>query len=68
MCLSSQHSSGRYRWISEFKVSLVYRARFRTARAAQRNPDSRRKKRKRKRRRKKMRKKKYPFFSEPLKI
>jgi hypothetical protein len=29
---------GRGRWISEFKVSLVYRVSSRTARATQRNP------------------------------
>jgi hypothetical protein len=29
---------GRGRWISEFEVSLVYRASSRTARATQRNP------------------------------
>jgi hypothetical protein len=31
---------GRGRWISEFKVSLVYRVSSRTARAIQRNPVS----------------------------
>jgi hypothetical protein len=31
---------GRGRWISEFKVSLVYRVSSRTARATQRNPVS----------------------------
>jgi hypothetical protein len=31
---------GRGRWISEFEASLVYRVSFRTARATQRNPVS----------------------------
>ena len=35
---------GRGRWISEFEASLVYRVSFRTARAIQRNPDSKKKK------------------------
>jgi hypothetical protein len=35
--LESQNSGSRAGWISEFKVSLVYRASFRTARAMQRN-------------------------------
>jgi hypothetical protein len=34
---------GRGRWISEFKASLVYRVSFRTARATQRKPVSRKK-------------------------
>jgi hypothetical protein len=34
----SQHSGGRGRRISEFKASLVYRVRSRTARTTQRNP------------------------------
>jgi hypothetical protein len=29
---------GRGRWVSELKVSLVYKVSFRTARAIQRNP------------------------------
>jgi hypothetical protein len=33
-----QHLGGRGRWISAFKVSLVYRMSSRTARATQRNP------------------------------
>jgi hypothetical protein len=37
-CLSSQHSGGRGRWISEFEASLVYKVSSRTARAIQRNP------------------------------
>jgi len=37
-CLSSQHSRGRGRWISEFKASLVDRVSSRTARSTQRNP------------------------------
>jgi hypothetical protein len=36
--LSSQHSGGRGRRISEFEASLVYRVSSRTARATQRNP------------------------------
>jgi hypothetical protein len=36
----------RGRLISEFETSLVYRVRFRTARATQRNPVSKNKKRK----------------------
>jgi hypothetical protein len=42
--LQSQHSGGRGRWISEFKASLVYKVRSRTARAIQRNPVSKKKK------------------------
>jgi hypothetical protein len=37
---------GRGRWISEFEASLVYRVSFRTARATQRNPVSKKKKKK----------------------
>jgi hypothetical protein len=37
-CLKSQHSGGRYRQISEFEASLVYKVSSRTARAIQRNP------------------------------
>jgi hypothetical protein len=36
----SQHLRGRSRRISEFEASLVYRVSFRTARATQRNPVS----------------------------
>ena len=36
------------RWISEFKASLVYRVSSRTARAIQRNPDSKNQKQKKK--------------------
>jgi hypothetical protein len=36
--LSSQHSGGRSRWISEFEASLVYKVSSRTARMIQRNP------------------------------
>jgi hypothetical protein len=39
---------GRGRRISEFKASLVYRVRSRTARATQRNPVSKKKRRKEK--------------------
>jgi hypothetical protein len=39
---------GRGRWISEFKASLVYKVRSRTARAIQRNPVSEKKKEKNK--------------------
>jgi hypothetical protein len=35
---------GRGRWISEFKASLVYRVRSRTARTMQRNPISKKNK------------------------
>jgi hypothetical protein len=35
--LSSQHSGGRGRWISEFKVRLVYKVSSRTVRVTQRN-------------------------------
>jgi hypothetical protein len=38
----------RGRWISEFEASLVYRVSFRTARATQRNPVSKKKKKKKK--------------------
>jgi hypothetical protein len=34
---------GRGRWISEFEASLVYRVSSKTARATQRNPDSKNK-------------------------
>jgi hypothetical protein len=33
-----RHSGGWDRWISEFRVSLVYKASFRTVRVTQRNP------------------------------
>ena len=36
--LKIQHSRGRGKQISEFKVNLVYRASSRTARVTQRNP------------------------------
>jgi uncharacterized FlaG/YvyC family protein len=39
---------GRGRWISEFEASLVYKVSSRTARAAQRNPVSKKKKKKKK--------------------
>jgi hypothetical protein len=39
---------GRGRRISEFKANLVYKVSFRTARATQRNPVSKKQKRKRK--------------------
>jgi hypothetical protein len=42
---------GRGRWISEFKVSLVYKVSSRTARAIQRNPVSKGKKKKKGKRR-----------------
>jgi hypothetical protein len=45
-CLSSQHSGGRGRRISEFEASLVYKVSSRTARATQRNPVSEKKKKK----------------------
>jgi hypothetical protein len=35
---------GRGRWISEFKASVVYRVSFRTVRATQRNPASKKNK------------------------
>jgi hypothetical protein len=38
--LYSQHLKARIRQISEFQASLVYRVSSRTARAIQRNPDS----------------------------
>jgi hypothetical protein len=34
----TQHLGGRGRWVSEFKVSLVYRVNSRTVRDTQRNP------------------------------
>jgi hypothetical protein len=40
----STHSGGRGRQISEFEASLVYRVGFRTARAIQRNPVSKKQK------------------------
>jgi hypothetical protein len=56
--LESQHLGGRGRRISEFEASLVYRVSSRTARAAQRNPVSKKTKqtKKRKKERKKERK------------
>jgi hypothetical protein len=39
---------GRGRRISEFEVNLVYRVSYRTARAIQRNPISKKKKKKKK--------------------
>jgi hypothetical protein len=41
-----QEAGGRGRRVPEFKVSLVYRASSRTARATQRNPVSKKKKKK----------------------
>jgi hypothetical protein len=41
--LSSQHSGGRGRQISEFEASLVYKVSSRTPRATQRNPVSKNK-------------------------
>jgi hypothetical protein len=41
---------GRGRQISEFEASLVYKVNFRTARATQRNPVSKKKKKKKKKR------------------
>jgi hypothetical protein len=43
-----QHFKGRSRWISDFKVSLVYRVNSRTARVTQRDPVSKNKQTKRK--------------------
>ena len=40
------HLGGRVRCISEIETSLVYRVSFRTARAIQRNPVSKKKKKK----------------------
>jgi hypothetical protein len=51
-CLSSQHLGGRGRWISEFKVSLVYKVSSRTARAIQRTPSRKTKKKKKKKKNK----------------
>jgi hypothetical protein len=48
---------GRGRQISEFKVSLVYKVRSRTARAIQRNPVSKKKKHTNKHKNKKTNKK-----------
>jgi hypothetical protein len=44
--LQSQHLGGRGRRISEFEASLVYQVSFRTARAIQRNPVSKKTKNK----------------------
>jgi hypothetical protein len=44
---------GRGRGISEFQAILVYRVSSKTARATQRNPDSKKKKKKKKKRKKK---------------
>jgi hypothetical protein len=41
-----RHLGGRGRRISEFEASLVYRVSSRTARAIQRNPDSKKQKQK----------------------
>jgi hypothetical protein len=41
---------GRGRQVSEFKASLVYRVSFRTARATQRNPVSKKRKKKKEKR------------------
>jgi hypothetical protein len=48
---------GRGRQISEFKASLVYKVSYRTARATQRNPVSKKKKNKNKNKKKKTTKK-----------
>jgi hypothetical protein len=45
---------GRGRWISEFEASLVYRVNSRTARAAQRNPVSKKQKEKKKERKERL--------------
>jgi hypothetical protein len=47
---------GRSRWISEFKASLLYRLIFKTARAIQRNPASKKKTTKQNKQTKKQRK------------
>jgi hypothetical protein len=47
---------GRGRWISEFKASLVYKVRSRTARATQRNPVLKKAKKKKKEKEKKKKK------------
>jgi hypothetical protein len=41
--MSKRNLGGRGRWISEFEVSLVYKASSRTARAIQRHPVSKNK-------------------------
>jgi murein tripeptide amidase MpaA len=58
---------GRGRWISEFDASLIYRVSYRTARATQRNPVSKKPKQKtkNKNKNKKMKQKKN---KEKLKI
>jgi hypothetical protein len=48
---------GRGRRISEFEASLVYKVSYRTARAIQRNPVSKKKKKPKKEKRKRKRKK-----------
>jgi hypothetical protein len=48
----------RGRWISEFKASLVYKVRSRTARATQRNPVSKKQKTKQKKKTKQTKKEK----------
>jgi hypothetical protein len=47
---------GRSRQISEFEASLVYKVNSRTARATQRNPDSKKNKRKKENKKKKNKK------------
>jgi hypothetical protein len=44
----SQHSGGRGRQISELEASLVYKVSFRTVKAIQRNPVSKKTKKKKK--------------------
>jgi hypothetical protein len=48
---------GRGRWISEFEASLVYKMKYRTARAIQRNPKPCLKKKKQKQKQKQTKKK-----------
>jgi hypothetical protein len=59
---------GRGRQISELEASLVYKVSFRTARATQRNPVSKKNKqtKKQKKQKKKRKKEKSFFFFSPL--
>jgi hypothetical protein len=56
--------AGRGRQISEFEASLVYRVSFRTARATNRNPVSKKKTKKKQKKKKKQNKTKKTNWSE----
>jgi hypothetical protein len=66
--LQSQHSGGRGRRISEFKASLVYKVRSRTASATQRNPILKKQKTKNKKNKKQKKKQVCSMYSAPISL